>query len=299
MTKLKHTRALIARFTPYFIRKHVSLQIAKHLYFTGKFQARIRGKKVVTLISAGHQIENEIYWKGFENCHEGLSVIIWEELVRQIQPKCVWDVGANSGTYGMLAKVVSPTSTVAFFEPIPKAVKMIGENLRLNNTSGEVFEVALGDFNGVGEIYFSEGDDFATSVTVNQNTTPIGSKSWKMKIKVVRADSIIAQGEALVPDLVKIDVETFEPEVLKGFGQQFPKDSVFLIEILSLGNAKKLLEFFPEKNYNFYNINDSKHWVRKTKSLEKSDFYNYLIFPKSFKPGPVLDKILHISFGPK
>jgi FkbM family methyltransferase len=288
MAKLKGTREVIARFTPYFVRRHIPPRVARHLYFNGKFQARMYGKKVLTLINTGHQIENEIYWRGFENCHEGLSTRIWAEIVRQTKPRCIWDIGASSGTYGVLAKAISPSSEVTFFEPIPKAVKMIEENLRLNKLNGIIYEAALGDFTGDGEIFFVEGTDFATSVTVNKNTTPTGSRSTKMGIKVLRADSIIEQREALVPDLVKLDVETFEPEVLRGFGQRFPEKAIFLIEILNESNAVQLKLFFPEISYNFYNIDDHRRIVKRTASLEKSDFYNYLILPKSFIPGPAL-----------
>jgi FkbM family methyltransferase len=277
---LPRVRKVIARVTPYFIRRKIPLKISKHLYFSGKFRARINGEKVVNLISTGNQIENEIYWKGFEGCHEGLSTQIWVSLIKQTKPKSIWDVGANSGTYGILAKSVFPECKVSFFEPIPKAVKMIQQNLFLNQMSADVFEIALGDYDGEGEIFFSEGTDFATSVTVNQNTTPDHSRSSRMLIQVSRADSILNEHDKQIPDLIKLDVETYEPEVLQGFGNLFPLNSIFLIEILSSSSAEKLTGFFPESRYDFFNIDDSKNSFRKTDKLEKSDFYNVLVVPK-------------------
>jgi FkbM family methyltransferase len=158
---------------------------------------------------------------------------------------------------------------------------MIEQNLVLNRMVADVFELALGDYDGEGDIFFAQGADFATSVTVNLNTTLDHSRSTPMRIKVSRAESILREYKKETPDLIKLDVETFEPEVLEGFGSLFPQDSLFLIEILSNSNAEKLSGFFPESRYNFFNIDDSKGTFRKILKLEKSDFYNILILPKA------------------
>ena len=274
-------RSLVAKVLPYWIRSRVPLKVARHLYFNGVFNARLYGKKVVKLLHAGHQIENEIYWRGFEGCHEKKSMEVFAGLVKIINPKVVWDIGANSGTYGVLAKALEPNCEVIFFEPIPKAVDLIQANLELNRFQAKIFEMALGDFDGEGEIFFEEGHDFATSVTVNKNTLPEGIKSDCMKIQVRRLDSLIREQNLNSPALVKLDVETYEYEVLNGMGSDFPKNAVFLIEILREDLALKLVEFFPESEYDYWNINDGKGSIRKVGKLGKSDFYNFLVVPIS------------------
>ena len=277
---LANIRSVIAKATPYFIRRHIPLKVSQHLYFSGVISARLNGKPVVKLVNKGHQIENEIYWRGFDGCHEKKSMQIFAEILRVIKPKIVWDIGANSGTYGILAIALIPEAKVCFFEPIPKAIKMINENLLLNNFNAEVFQLALGDYDGGGEIYFSKGTDFATSVTVNKNLLGNGVESDSMEISVVRADTLMEKFSLPMPDLVKLDVETYELEVLKGFGTTPFKDCIFLVEILSDELAHKLEPFFPGSKYDFYNIDDAGAKVRKTEKLGKSDFYNYLICPQ-------------------
>lgn len=274
-------RQAIAKSTPYFLRKRIPIVICKHLYFSGQFEARLYGKKIAKLISTGNQIENEIFWKGFEGCHEGVSTQIWAALIAQTKPRSVWDIGANSGTYGILAKSILPECEVSFFEPIPKAVEMIKHNLALNKVNAGLFQLALGDYDGQGYIYFREGADFATSVTVNKDTTSDGTRSVKMQIKVAKAETILDENKMHLPNLIKLDVETFEPEVLQGFGHLFPKKSIFLIEVLNDDNAEKLSQYFPSSMYDFYNIDDAASTFRKTNVLEKSDFYNCLVVPKT------------------
>jgi FkbM family methyltransferase len=272
----------VARVFPYWIRKIIPLRISQHLYFNGIFEARLYGKKTVKLLHIGNQIENEIYWRGFEGCHEKKSMQVFASIVQNISPKVVWDIGANSGTYGILTKALKPDCDVVFFEPIPKAVEIIEKNLSINNFEAKVFEIALGDFDGVGEIFFEKGHDFATSVTVNKNTVPKGTQSDSMKIQVRRLDSITAELGLNPPNLVKLDVETYEYEVLNGWGTQFPEEAVFLIEILLEDLALKLAEFFPENRYQFWNIDDHNSTIRQVAKLGKSDFYNFLIVPNRF-----------------
>jgi len=273
-------RKLVARALPFQIRKRIPLRIAQHLYFNGVFEARMKGKKLVKLLHAGHQIENEIYWRGFDGCHEKKSMQIFASIVENLNPKVVWDIGANSGTYGILTKALKADCEVVFFEPIPKAVEIIQTNLNINDFDAKVLEIALGEFDGVGEIFFEKGHDFATSVTVNKNTVPKGTKSDSMKIQVRRLDSITAELGLTQPDLVKLDVETYEYEVLTGWGTQFPDEAIFLIEVLQADLAVKLTEFFPESRYLFWNIDDSNSTMRQVTKLGKSDFYNFLVVPK-------------------
>ena len=113
-------RKLMAKGLPYCIRRVIPLRIAQHLYFNGVFQGRLNGKKVVKLLHTGQQIENEIYWRGFEDCHEKKSMDIFASIVRHLGPLVVWDIGANSGTYGLLAKALNPDCEVVFLNPFLK-----------------------------------------------------------------------------------------------------------------------------------------------------------------------------------
>ena len=274
-------RKLVAKALPFQIRKRIPLRIAQHLYFNGVFDGRLYGKKIVKLLHSGHQIENEIYWRGFEGCHEKKSMQVFASIIVQLQPKTVWNIGANSGTYGILSKALKPDCEVIFFEPIPNAVKLINANLSLNKFDAQIFEIAVGDFDGEGEIFFQKGHDFATSVTVNQNTVPTGIESDAMIIQVQRLDTLIAKHALKSPGLVKLDVETYEYEVLEGWGLNFPADAIFLIEILREDLAQKIGKFFPQDEYQFWNIDDREENIRRVAKLGKSDFYNFLIVPNS------------------
>jgi len=88
------------------------------------------------------------------------------------------------------------------------------------------------------------------------------------------------------PNLIKLDVETHEPQVLEGFGELLNTSMVFLIEVLNDDLGLKLQKFFPSDKFDYWNINDQLGTVRKTESIVKSDFYNYFIC------SPVQSKVL-------
>lgn len=69
------------------------------------------------------------------------------------------DVGANVGVYTLLAaSLVGPTGTVHAFEPRPKALGYLYENISLNKLRNvQVYELALSD--RAGEAHLAAGGD--------------------------------------------------------------------------------------------------------------------------------------------
>ena len=128
---------------------------------------RENGKPVLKLFADHYQIENELYWYGLENSHEGKSMEIFADFCRTIRPRVIFDIGANTGIYGLIALAILPKANVSFFEPIPKALEMIEKNLIINNFSGHIFKIALSDFDGEGNFYIPSGQDMAYSITLN------------------------------------------------------------------------------------------------------------------------------------
>ena len=116
-------RKLVATLIPSSLRKYVAPKIAQHLYFEGKIQVNHRGKGLLQLQATGYFLENEIYFYGLEGGHEKLSMKIWIEYCEKFNPQQVYDIGANTGIYGLVAKALNPSTEVSFFEPIAKAVE--------------------------------------------------------------------------------------------------------------------------------------------------------------------------------
>jgi FkbM family methyltransferase len=126
----------------------------------------------------------------------------------------VWDVGANVGLY--TEKFLSKRARVVCFEPAPDAVDALRSKFMADSPTTaavEVMPMALSDTEGVANMSV-EG----ASPTNRLQTTAPGAGS-SIQVAVRRADELIRAGSAPMPTVLKVDVEGYELEVLKGFGE--------------------------------------------------------------------------------
>jgi FkbM family methyltransferase len=118
------------------------------------------------------------------------------------------DIGANIGSYTVLASGVCRAKSFAF-EPDPTTFAALSRNIALNrlNAIVDCRECALGS--QVGKIDLTVGLDTVNRV-VTDKTGPT---------RVVAMDTLDNGLAGERPSLIKLDVEGFESEVLKGAGR--------------------------------------------------------------------------------
>lgn len=122
------------------------------------------------------------------------------------------DIGANVGTYTVIASGVCGAHTVAF-EPVELAYQRLQRNVRINDLGGLVEAINSGVSDRDGVIEFTVNSD-TTNRVVNANERRTGlNKAETNELPVVRLDTALAGRE---PTLMKIDVEGWELPVLAG-----------------------------------------------------------------------------------
>ncbi|MCI0571465.1 MAG: FkbM family methyltransferase [Myxococcaceae bacterium] len=123
------------------------------------------------------------------------------------------DVGANVGYFTLLASsLVGPTGRVFACEPSTQAFQRLEATLRENRvTQARAFPFALGSEPGELHLYFTTG--------VSQNHTPsmIPQPDGRpFPVTVRTLDDCLDEWGLEQVDLVKLDVEGFEPRILQG-----------------------------------------------------------------------------------
>jgi FkbM family methyltransferase len=122
------------------------------------------------------------------------------------------DIGANLGLYSVLmARLAGPTGRVIAFEPDPELFASLQQNARLNGVRVEGHNLALGAAAGELTLHKSiinSGDNHLGALE-----TPLFRRA--VATTVVRLDDVLPQ---LAVDLIKIDVQGWELEVLRGMG---------------------------------------------------------------------------------
>jgi FkbM family methyltransferase len=122
----------------------------------------------------------------------------------------VWDVGANVGLYTrQISSAVGESGSVAAFEPVPGCFDAI-TGLGLRNV--RAFNLALGDTEGTLPMSVSSDPLSTTNSLVN----PSGGGVNTIEVRVTTGNAIVTSELSPVPNVVKIDVEGYEVEVLRG-----------------------------------------------------------------------------------
>jgi FkbM family methyltransferase len=135
-------------------------------------------------------------------------------LMSQVRPgDVVWDIGANVGLYSLqLSEAVGPTGKVFAFEPIPKCFAALTQRSQGCPNIHPV-QAAMGDRIGTAQITV---DDNELSTT-NSLFVPSGAQT--LDVRITTGDALVQSGEIPAPAVLKVDVEGFEEEVLRGLSQ--------------------------------------------------------------------------------
>lgn len=248
-------------------------RIFKHLHFEGTFRVPVAGSSF-RLHHFGFQIENEIFWTGLDHAWEPMSMRLWIQLVRSATS--VADVGANHGVYALVAKAVNPDAHVAAFEPVARVHARLRQNVELNDFDIECFEVAVSDTDGSGTLY-DPGTPHILSVTLGVDTTPAGGHSVPVQVQTVTLAALVREGRLTAPDLLKIDVETHEPQVLRGMGPFLESRPTMLIEILTDGVADAIQEIVAPLGYAVFDIDEATGSTRRLDRVRPAASTNLLL----------------------
>jgi FkbM family methyltransferase len=144
------------------------------------------------------------------------------------QSDIFFDVGANAGSYTLLAAGVKNARCYSF-EPVPSTFEILRENLRINQLEHLVKAVNAAAGNENDFLNFSTDYD-ATNHVLNTS-----EKTNTIRVDVVKLDNFATEAQ---PSIIKIDVEGYETAVIQGAANvlQNPALKAIIIELIGSGN---------------------------------------------------------------
>ena len=181
---------------------------------------------------------------------------------------CFVDVGANIGLMSIFASnCVGNEGQVLAYEAHPKTAELLKENIELNQLMNiQVCQYALGSEEGQTKIY----DNWQ----INRGGASLIVKtedSIAYDIDIHRLDAVLSTN--LHPKIIKIDVEGFELEVLKGASETIKKfQPILIVEFSEIRenfheSGEQLVEIIKTfGNYRFYKLKGGKE--RKSRLIE-------------------------------
>lgn len=133
-------------------------------------------------------------------------------LEEELRPgDCLWDIGANVGEYSArLAPIVGETGAIIAIEPSPACVGVL-DALAARCHNIEVRTLAVSDFDGNAFFSIADGPTAVSNKIIGEGVDAIA-------VQVARGDTLVETGTRF-PNVVKVDVEGFEQEVLRGLSR--------------------------------------------------------------------------------
>jgi FkbM family methyltransferase len=140
------------------------------------------------------------------------------------------DVGANVGSYTILASGHVQAKTIAF-EPVPSTFHWLSKNIEINKINKLVYAYN----NGIGSkddiLFFTKNYDTVNHVVMNQENSDLTAVNVYSLQHFTRLHS--------TPILIKIDVEGFETEVLNGMNRLLDDNDLKAIIIELNGSGRR------------------------------------------------------------
>lgn len=146
--------------------------------------------------------------------------------------RTVFDVGANIGQFGTTIRSLLPEARIFSFEPVPSTFA----ELQLRTSGDErwqAFNLGLGD--QVGELTmeqneFSPSSSFLKVSDWHKSSFPETEKTHNITVKVERLDAVAAALEFDDPVLLKLDVQGYEAQVMRGADALLKRARVAFVE---------------------------------------------------------------------
>lgn len=142
------------------------------------------------------------------------------------------DVGSNKGQFILLCIKFFPNLLIYSFEPIKEAL-IKQKNLLSFKNNIYFYNTGIGNKNKIINFFITNRADSSSFLTINKSKNY--NKNYyvkeKRKIKIQKLDQILNNKKLIKPVLIKIDVQGFELEVLKGSKKILPNIDYLLLEV--------------------------------------------------------------------
>ncbi len=181
------------------------------------------------------QVVNDIYMN--KMYHRYLSILK--------RPSVAIDIGANIGTFSILAAKQHPAVKVYAFEPFAENVTMLKKNVALNKLEEQVAVFQSGIANKKGKRELSIDAE-------NTGAHSLYGKGKKVSIAVTTLTEVFKKQKIQACDFLKIDCEGAEFEILYSAERVLRKVRTITCEFheyFNTGNVEELVKFLEKQGF--------------------------------------------------
>jgi FkbM family methyltransferase len=146
--------------------------------------------------------------------------------------KTIIDGGANKGQFARAAAENFPGAQIISFEPLPD----VGEDLKKNlgdHPRFKLIKAALGSRNGKVKFHRNAHSHSSSALPLHQNhllAFPDAQEAGELVVPLLTLDSALRLEQLRGPSLLKLDLQGYELEALKGAKKTLKKVNAVLLE---------------------------------------------------------------------
>ncbi|MBS1516792.1 MAG: FkbM family methyltransferase [Bacteroidetes bacterium] len=177
---------------------------------------------------------------------------------RDFRPVSIMDIGANNGAWSKMAKKVFRDSVFYMIEPLEEMEKDLAAFCS-ENPGSKYFICGAGSREEF--LYLTIGGENLTGSNFVFGENEFLKKESKQRpVQIRTMDSLIDSGEIIPPQFVKMDIQGFELEALKGGERLFEKADVFILETNCFEFMKgvplvhEVIIYFAERDFVIYDF---------------------------------------------
>jgi len=212
-----------------------------------------------------------------------LEFYLFNKIINDNKKHSVLDIGANLGQKTDLLININNKTNIAMFEPFKKYSDLL-KNKYKKNKKIEIYNYGIGNINKVSNFFLAK--DKKNSEAFSFKKMPYHSISTKVVLKKLDSLNFLKKKKI---SLIKIDVEQFEYESIKGGVKLIDKNRPIIFFETTNENISKIKNFFLKKKYtlfayefyifkdnNFVFENPIKSWQKD--NVIKSNIYNKKLY---------------------
>ena len=142
-------------------------------------------------------------------------------LLKSLEVDGIIDVGANRGQFTLACRITKPKIPVVAFEPIPHEAHTF-RKIHGQASNVTLIESALGEVTDVAILHLSKSADSSSLLPIGRRQTEYfrdTAEVGTIKVSVQRLDDLSVHWRGRSSQLLKLDVQGYELNVLRGAAQ--------------------------------------------------------------------------------
>ena len=153
------------------------------------------------------------------------AAIEHRDLLSILSPRTVVDIGANVGQFTLLSRGLFPQARIFAFEPLARPAAKY-RRLFDGDTQVRLFQAAVAPSAGRQQMHVSAHDDSSSLLPISENQVafaPGTQEAGREEVVLAPLDQFVKVDDIVGPALLKLDVQGFELEALKGCEYLLPR----------------------------------------------------------------------------